>query len=86
VKLTLCTALSGIALCLGLATPFAAWSADAVAPAASNPTKAKKVAKMPKAKGTHSAPGCDESNSPGKKMPNAPKCPEKIAIQPGAKQ
>jgi hypothetical protein len=85
--MTLSYALSGIAVCLGLATPFAAWSAEAAAPAASKPMAAKTAAtKTPKAKSTNSAPGCDESNSPSKKLPGSPKCPDKIAVQPGAKQ
>lgn len=87
-NINLRTPLARLALCLGLAIPFAAWSADVAAPAASKPTAAvKKVdAKMPKAKSTNSAPGCDESNSPGKKLPSPPKCPPDMKVKAGAQQ
>ena len=81
------TPLRRLALCIGLAAPLAGWSADIATPAASKPAAAKKVdAKMPKAKSTNSAPGCDESNSPGKKLPSPPKCPPDLKAQPAAKQ
>ena len=82
------TPLTGLALCLGLAAPFAAWSADVAVPAASKPmASVKKVdTKMPKAKGGNSAPGCDESNSPGKKLPSPPKCPPDMKVKASTQQ
>lgn len=87
-NITLRTPLARLALCLGLATPFAAWSVDAAAPTASKPTASvKKVdAKVPKAKGGNSAPGCDESNSPTKKLPSPPKCPPEMKVKAATQQ
>lgn len=85
-NITLATPLSRLALCLGLATPFAATSAEIVTTAASKPTAVKKVdTKKLKAKNATSSPGCEGTNSPGGKMPSPPKCPE-LTVNPGAKQ
>jgi hypothetical protein len=95
------TRFARLALCLGLASPLAAWSVTAATPAATPaaskpaataaapapaPAVKKVDAKMPKAKDTSTAPGCDESNSPGKKLPGTPKCPADQKVKASAQQ
>jgi hypothetical protein len=68
-----------IAFIGALCVPLLATAADVTAaPSAASSSAAKKVTKAAKAKtgGGNSAPGCDESNTSGKKGPSLPKCPE----------
>ena len=75
------TTLCRIALASALCAPLLATAADVKpAPAAASGAAVKKTTKAAKVKAGSgkSAPGCDESNTSGKKGPSLPKCPDGV--------
>lgn len=76
------TTLCHIALASALCAPLLATAAEVkTAPIAASAPAVKKATKPVKVRagGGDSAPGCDESNTSGKKGPSLPKCPEGVS-------